>query len=71
MKQTVRRQIADIALDVSWAKIARKYFGKSSSWMYRKLDGTEEDFSDEEKLQFKNALLDLSERIRIVAENLE
>lgn len=31
----------DILLDVTWAKIAKRYFGKSPSWMYNKLNGTD------------------------------
>ena len=63
-------------MDISWAKISNKYFGKSSSWIYHKLDGIDEngnrnDFSYSEKLQLKNALFDLSERIRKAAENID
>ncbi len=29
-----RKQLEDILLDVSWARIARAHFGKSSSWIY-------------------------------------
>ena len=73
---TVKQQLSDILLDVSWAKISRKYFGRSSSWMYHKLDGIDgngnkSDFTYTEKLQLKNALLDFSERIRYAAENIE
>ncbi|MCL1942469.1 MAG: DUF5053 domain-containing protein [Candidatus Azobacteroides sp.] len=72
----VKQQLSDILLDISWAKIAQKYFGKSSSWMYHKLDGIDgngnkSDFSYSEKLQLKNALFDFSERIRRAAENIE
>jgi hypothetical protein len=63
-------------MDISWAKIAQKYFGKSSSWIYHKLDGIDgngnkNDFTYTEKLQLKNALIDFSERIRHAAENIE
>lgn len=67
------RQIEDIVLDVTWGKIAERYFsGKSVSWFYNKLRGTdgnggEGGFTDEEREQFKNALFDLSERIRNAA----
>lgn len=65
----------DILLDVTWAKIAKRYFGKSPSWMYNKLNGTDGNggvggFTDAETGQLKEALLDLSERIRAVAERL-
>jgi hypothetical protein len=75
-KTTVKQNLSDILLDISWAKIAQKYFGKSSSWMYHKLDGIDgsgnpSDFTYPEKLQLKNALFDFSERIRQAAENIE
>jgi hypothetical protein len=74
--KTVRQHLSDILLDISWAKIAQKYFGKSSSWLYHKLDGIDgngnkNDFTYTEKLQLKNALIDFSERIRHAAENIE
>jgi hypothetical protein len=74
--KTVKQYLSDILMDISWAKIAQKYFGKSSSWMYHKLDGidgngNESDFTYAEKLQLKNALFDFSERIRHAAESIE
>jgi hypothetical protein len=73
---TVKQNLFDILLDISWAKIAQKYFGKSSSWMYHKMDGIDgngnkNDFTYAEKLQLKNALLDFSERIRRSAESID
>ena len=75
-KVTIKQQLSDILLDISWAKIAQKYFGKSSSWMYHKLDGIDgngnkSDFTYSEKLQLKNALFDFSERIRYAAESID
>ena len=74
--ESVKRQVSDILLDISWAKIAQKYFGKSSSWMYHKLDGIDgngnkSDFTYSEKLELKKALFDFSERIRHAAENIK
>lgn len=71
----LRQKLNDILIDVSWAEISRKYFGKSSSWLYHKLDGIdgnggEGGFTDEELLQFKGALCDLAERIRKTADSL-
>jgi len=73
---TVKQQLSDILMDISWAKISKKYFGKSSSWIYQKLDGIDEngnkcDFAYSEKLQLRNALFDFSERIRRAAETIE
>ncbi len=72
----VKQQLSDILMDISWAKISKKYFGKSSSWMYHKLDGIDghgnsTDFTYSEKVQLKNALFDFSERIRKAAESIE
>jgi hypothetical protein len=71
----IRQSLSDILTDISWAKIARNYFGKSSSWIYHKLDGIDGNgkpgtFSDSEKEHLKNSLFDLSERIRRVAEKI-
>jgi len=75
-KETIKQILSDILLDISWAKISKKYFGKSSLWIYNKLDeieGNEDEngFTYSEKLQLKNALLDLSERIRKASESID
>ena len=64
MKQT----LADILLDISWARLSTRYFGRSRSWLHQKLDGRnsnggEGDFTDEEKARLKDALNDLAARI--------
>lgn len=74
-RSTEPRWRNDILLDVTWAKIAKRYFGKSPSWMYNKLNGTDGNggvggFTGAETGQLKEALLDLSTRIRAVAERL-
>ena len=66
---SVKEQIEDIGLDISWAKISRRYFGKSASWIYDKFSQVEEGFTEEEKEQFRGALYDLAERIRKAADN--
>lgn len=75
-KKTARQQLDDIILDISWADIAKTYFGKSSSWMYNKLNsrdgnGGNGEFTNEKKEMLRNALFDISARIRTAAENLE
>ena len=69
---SVKKHLEDIHTDISWAKISKKYFGKSPSWIYHKIDGIDgngniDGFSDIEKEQFCGALLDLAERIRKAA----
>lgn len=73
-QENTRKQVENIALDISWAKISQKYFGKSASWIYNKLNETDGNgnkggFSSEEKEQFKGALYDLADRIRKTADN--
>lgn len=75
MEDTVRQRIADILLVISWREMARHYFGKSSSWLYHKMDGIngnggKGDFTPDEREKMKESLLDLSERIRRAAERL-
>ena len=69
-KVSLKAKLTDILVDISWAKISKKYFGKSSSWIYDKLEGNEKGFTKEENEEFKNALLDLSRRIKVCAEKL-
>lgn len=66
---SVKEQIEDIGFDISWAKISRRYFGKSASWIYDKFSQVKEGFTEEEKEQFRGALYDLAERIRKTADN--
>ncbi len=72
-KQTTKQIIRDIALDISWAKLAKRYFDRSPSWIYHKIDGVDGNggkggFTEEEKEQFRGALYDLAERIRKTAD---
>lgn len=71
----VKQRMSDILVAVSWREIARTYFGKSSSWLYHKLDGIDGNggtggFTAEEAAQLKGALCDLSDRIRRAADTL-
>jgi hypothetical protein len=75
-RTSVKRQLRDIFLDVTWSKISRRYFDKSASWIYNKLNGTDGnggigDFTYAEKLQLKNGLYDFAERIRKAADSIE
>lgn len=72
---TIKQKLSDIVLDISVAKISTKYFEKSRSWLYHKLDGIDGngkpvDFSSEEKEQLRMALKDLSNRISKCADSL-
>lgn len=72
---TMKDNLKDIILSISWSDLAKKYFGKSNSWLYHKMDGRDgngkpTEFTKEETEQLRNALFDLSSRIRIAAEKI-
>lgn len=72
---TMKAQMEDLLISISWSDLAKRYFGKSGSWLYHKLDGVDGnrkpiEFSDSEKDILKGALVDLSNRIRRVADNI-
>jgi len=73
---TMKAELEDILLAISWADLSKTYFGKSNSWLYHKLDGVDgnkkpTEFSEEEKYILKGALVDLADRIRRAAERIE
>lgn len=75
-KMTMKQQMNDILLAISWGDLARTYFTKSASWFYHKMDGRDgnkkpTEFSAEERAQLKGALADLSDRIRRAADSIE
>ena len=76
LKQTsVSTQLKHIRLDITWSNIARRYFDKSASWIYNKLNGIDGnggdgDFTYSEKMQLRNALYDFSERIKVAADSI-
>lgn len=37
--KTMKEQMNDILLSISWGELARTYFTKSASWFYHKMDG--------------------------------
>lgn len=74
-KPTAKAQLNDIILDVSWPDIAKEYYGKSTSWIYNKLNGRDGngghgEFTEQETEVLRNALFELSDRIRKCAEKL-
>jgi hypothetical protein len=71
----MKRRVWDILIAISWREIAHTYFGKSSMWLYHKLDAVEENgsvdgFSEQETAQFKEALRDLARRINKCADEI-
>ena len=74
-KQTMLQRLDDIVADVSWGRVSKEYFGKSSSWIYHKLHGRDGnggvgEFTPAEKEQLQGALYDIAERIRKAASTI-
>lgn len=71
-KTIMRERLEDLRLAISWRDIANRYFSKSASWLYHKLDGidSKRGFTEEETKQLKRALYDLSDRIRAAADKI-
>ena len=71
----MKKKVSDIQMAISWRDFANTYFHRSSSWFYHKMDGIdgnggEGGFNEEEVEQMRGALIDLSNRIRRVAEKI-
>lgn len=74
-QDTVKGQLYDLLVSISWADLSKRYFGKSGSWLYHKLDGVDGNkkpttFTEEEKQLLKGALCDLANRIRLAADKI-
>ncbi|MGN0029070.1 MAG: DUF5053 domain-containing protein [Marinilabiliaceae bacterium] len=71
----MKKRMSDIYLAVSWREISRTYFSKSVSWFQHKMYGIDGNggvggFNQEEAQKLREALLDLSDRIRRAAEKI-
>lgn len=71
----MKMRLSDILMTVSWREFANHYFGRSSSWLYHKMDGIDGNgrqggFTKEEAQQMHGALCDLADRIRRAADNI-
>lgn len=71
----MKKRLGDILMTISWREFANTYFHKSSSWLYHKLDGIDGNggkggFTDGEAEEMRDALYDLSDRIRRAAERI-
>ena len=72
----MRRRFDDVEVFICWGEIAEAYFGRSASWFYHKLNGQDgngrpDGFTRSEAEQLRGAFLDLAERLRKTAEQLE
>lgn len=73
--EDMRLRMQDILVAISWRELARTYFGKSASWLYHKMDGIDGNggnggFTAQEAETMREALYDLSDRIRKCADNI-
>lgn len=71
----MKKKIKDVQMAISWRDFANRYFQRSSSWFYHKMDGIDGNggaggFSESEAEQMRNALYDLSNRIRRAADSI-
>lgn len=71
----MKKRTEDINLAISWRELARTYFNRSSSWLYHKMDGIDGNggvggFTADEAKTLKEALYDLSDRIRRCADTI-
>ena len=71
----MKNRMQPILMDISWRELSNKYFGRSSSWFYHKMDGINGNggqggFTREEAEHLRGALCDLADRIRRAAESI-
>ena len=64
----IREKMGDLDQAISFAYIAKNYFGKSYSWLVQRLNGSivngkEAHFNKEEVLQLQSALNDLGRKL--------
>ena len=72
----MKAQLYDLLISISWADLSKRYFGKSGSWLYHKLDGIDgnkkpTEFTEAEKMQLTGARCDLADRIRRAADTIQ
>lgn len=72
----VKETLTDIWSVISWSEFARIFMSKSSSWLYHKLDGVDGNgkpsgFNEEELIQFRDSLYELSDKIRNCADDIK
>ena len=51
---TIKQQLYDLLISISWSDLSHRYFGKSCTWLYNRLNGIDRNnqpvtFTEEEK----------------------
>ncbi len=69
-----RTKLGEVPEAVSFSYIAKKYFGKSRGWLMQKINGNlvngkPASFTATERIQFRQALLDISNKLSAAARN--
>lgn len=71
---TTKQALLEVYEEINWAYLARNYFGKTRSWIYHKFAGTNngkpDDFNETDRETLKAALLEISQKLANVAQNL-
>ena len=74
---TMKSKLTPILSIVNWSALSREYFGRTRAWLYQKMSKTDVngngrpfDFSEEERQQLKESLLDIARRITEAAEKI-
>ena len=67
-ENAIKLQLQEVAEIVSLSYLAKKYFNRSRSWLYQRLNGNIVNgkparFTEEELATFNNALQDISKKI--------
>lgn len=72
----LKQKLDEILLYISWGEFANRYMDQKARWMHEKIDGYSfegepvDPMNEDELLKLKNGLLDLSDRIRRIADTL-
>jgi hypothetical protein len=71
----LKQKLADISPAISWVHIAKKYFNKTDSWFYQRINGNmvngkSASFTKEELDTLRHALSDLSNRLGSLSASL-
>jgi len=69
------KKLTNVERFITWRYVANKYFERSPAWFTGKLcgkdgNGNAIDFTDEEKLILKGALIDMADELRKTADSL-